>query len=149
MHLETFTFVTDTATLCVFDPQRLRHRLVDDADWWSIPSAEIEEINNGNALFVNLGADGRYYVTVEHAAAISEGTSVLLAVESGRVFVGAGEEATADGLEPDGIHGGGFIKLPAGTYQLTMRRIGAHEVALSFATAEGRARNSLDLQIRV
>lgn len=28
--------VTGTATLCVFDPALLRHKLDDDCDWWSI-----------------------------------------------------------------------------------------------------------------
>ena len=39
---------TDTATLAVFDALRLKHRLTDDPDWWSIPEDEVNEINSGS-----------------------------------------------------------------------------------------------------
>ena len=51
-------FVTDTSTMCVFDIASLKHRLEDDADWWSIPDAELKEVNQGNVAFLNLGIDG-------------------------------------------------------------------------------------------
>ena len=48
MTREEFKFTTDTATIAVFDPERLHHRLTDSADWWSIPADEVAEINRGN-----------------------------------------------------------------------------------------------------
>ncbi|WP_373275999.1 DUF6386 family protein, partial [Serratia marcescens] len=55
---KTFSFTTDTATLSIFDLVSLNHRVSDDADWWSIPEDELEEVNKGNVLFLNLGEDG-------------------------------------------------------------------------------------------
>lgn len=34
-----------------FDLVSLNHRVSDDADWWSIPEDELEEVNKGNVLF--------------------------------------------------------------------------------------------------
>ena len=58
-------FVTDTATMCIFDPASLKHRLDDDCDWWSIADSELEEVNRGNVAFLNLGSDGVYSFTLE------------------------------------------------------------------------------------
>lgn len=62
--MQKFSFSTDTATLSIFDFISLNHRVNDTPDWWSIPSDEIDEINNGNVLFFNLGEDGDYFVEV-------------------------------------------------------------------------------------
>ncbi|WP_276311056.1 DUF6386 family protein [Paenibacillus silvae] len=55
-----FHMDTDTATLCCYDLAALEHRLEDTADWWSIPEDELQEVNAGNCLFLNLGDDGLY-----------------------------------------------------------------------------------------
>ena len=44
------TFDTDTATLAIFDPAALAHRITDTADWWSIAEDALAEINAGNCL---------------------------------------------------------------------------------------------------
>ena len=31
--MREFSFATDTATMCIFDVECLKHRLADDADW--------------------------------------------------------------------------------------------------------------------
>ena len=63
-------FGTGTATLAVFDPACLEHRLDDVADWWSDPTDEVAEINAGNVLFVATGSDGTYEVSdLRHRAA--------------------------------------------------------------------------------
>src|SRR5262245_2062385 len=54
----------DTATLAVFDPARLRHRLSDAADWWTWPPDVLADLNAGNVVPVDPGADGVYHVTV-------------------------------------------------------------------------------------
>ena len=51
-------FLTDTATIAVFDPTSLRHRNEDTCDWWSIPGDEIEEVREARMVTVDLGADG-------------------------------------------------------------------------------------------
>ncbi|MNN98484.1 hypothetical protein D3C81_2178860 [compost metagenome] len=60
--------------------------------------------------------------------------NVHLAVVSGRVFIGAGEDVTGGGLEPDTSYGGLFVDLPAGSYRVQARRDGAH-ISLAFVPA--------------
>ncbi|MDO8040093.1 DUF6386 family protein [Janthinobacterium sp. SUN137] len=113
--------VTGTATLCVFDPALLRHKLEDDCDWWSIPSAELAAVNAGQVAFFNVGGDGAYDIAL-HAELAEPHVVVHLAVLSGRVFIGAGEDVTGGGLEPDTAYGGLFVDVPAGSYHLQARR---------------------------
>ena len=119
----TFQFVTDTSAMCAFDLGALRHRLDDDADWWSVPREELAEINAGNVAFINLGADGRY-----EAAIVEErqpgGVVVRLRCPTGRIFVGSGEEVTGDGVEPEAIRVGGFVEVAPGAWELSITRNG-------------------------
>ncbi|QJU40040.1 DUF6386 family protein [Serratia marcescens] len=120
---KTFSFTTDTATLSIFDLVSLKHRVSDDADWWSIPEDELEEVNKGNVLFLNLGEDGQY--TVRVVDNISENyKSLFLNVPSGKVFVGAGEDTSGGDLEPDGSDymSGEFLILDIGNYEVRFRR---------------------------
>ena len=117
--------VTGTATLCVFDPALLRHKLEDECDWWSIPSAELAAVNAGQVAFFNVGGDGAYELAL-HAELAEPQVIVHLAVVSGRVFIGAGEDVTGGDLEPDTAYGGLFVDLPAGSYRVQARRDGAH-----------------------
>lgn len=119
-----FTFVTDTATMCVFDLAGLRHRLHDTADWWSIPADELAEVNAGNVAFFNLGSDGAYAVELCDAVPDPQ-VAVALRALSGRVFLGAAEEVTAEGLEPEAVFGGAFVDLAPGNYRVLARRAGA------------------------
>ncbi|HHK8077636.1 TPA: DUF6386 family protein, partial [Serratia marcescens] len=116
---KTFSFTTDTATLSIFDLVSLNHRVSDDADWWSIPEDELEEVNKGNVLFLNLGEDGQY--TVRVVDNISENyKSLFFNVPSGKVFVGAGEDTSGGDLEPDGSDymSGVFLILDIGNYEV-------------------------------
>jgi hypothetical protein len=120
MTSSNIAFTTDTATMCVFDIARLKHRLTDDADWWSVPAAELAELNSGNAAFFGLGQDGTYQVRV--VGALSEPVvTVNLQIPSGRVFVGAGEEVTSDGLEPECICGGAFVETGIGNFAVSAK----------------------------
>ena len=131
--------VTGTATLCVFDPALVRHKLEDDCDWWSIPSAELAAVNGGQVAFFNVGSDGAYDLVV-HDELAEPHVSVHLAIASGRVFIGAGEDVTGGDLEPDTAYGGLFVDLPAGSYRVQARRDGAH-ISLAFVpdTRSGNA----------
>lgn len=118
------TVSTGTATLCVFDPAVLRHKLDDDCDWWSMPSAELAAVNAGQAAFFNVGGDGAYALEL-HTEIAEPAASVHLAVVSGRIYIGAGEDVTGGGLEPDAACGGLFLDVPAGNYRVQARRDGA------------------------
>lgn len=140
------TLVTGTATLCVFDPARLRHKLDDDCDWWSIPCAELAAVNAGLAAFFNVGGDGAYEITLQDELAEPH-ASVHLAVLSGRVYIGAGEDVTGGGLEPDAACGGLFLDLPAGSYLVQARRDGAR-ISLALLP-DARGSNAFDALVRI
>ncbi|MET3052363.1 DUF6386 family protein [Pseudomonas alkylphenolica] len=131
-----FSIVTDTATLAIFDLKALRHRMSDTSDWWSIQKDELFEMNEGNVAFLNLGSDGQYQVkVVEDLPDVNAG--VYLKSPSGEFFVGAGEDATGGGLEPDGSDAiqGCSIKLNAGSYLLKFERSGG-VISLAFLPSE-------------
>jgi hypothetical protein len=117
--------------LCIVDPVALRHRLHDDADWWSVPSEELREVNSGAVGFVSLGSDGPYDVEVVPEIA-DPGISFLLSSPGGRVFIGAGEEVSSDGLEPECVRGGRFVNLPAGTYIVSVARHEPRRIRIAF-----------------
>jgi Family of unknown function (DUF6386) len=143
MSSSNIAFTTDTATICVFDVARLKHRLTDDADWWSVPVAELAELNSGNAAFFGLGQDGTYQVRV--VGALSEpAVTVNLQVPSGRVFVGAGEEVTSDGLEPECICGGAFVETGIGNFAVSAKRDGG-TIYLCFERTEATTNTYRDL----
>ena len=146
--MSTIDFVTDTATLCVFDLQALRHRLHDDADWWTVPDEELKEVNDGNVAFIGLGEDGRYKLDVVETLDNGDG-QLYLHCPSGRIFLGAGEEVTSDGLEPEALRGGTFLALVPGTYQLTFRRVADRTIALGLRPYIGAANNRIDTPIKI
>ena len=79
------TFDTDTATLAIFDPAALAHRITDTADWWSLAEDALAEINTGNVLFVDLGRDGSYAVEIRRGldAAPADALVARLRIASG------------------------------------------------------------------
>lgn len=121
--LISFSLITDTATLAIFDLQAIRHRKSDTADWWSVPDDKFDEMNNGNIAFMNLKDDGFYTVTlqdsVEHPDLITE-----IACPSGEIFIGSGEDTTGGDLEPDDpeYYSGKIIFLPVGCYEIVMKK---------------------------
>jgi hypothetical protein len=118
-------FTTDTATMCIFDPDCLKHRLQDDADWWSVPSVELEEMNAGHVAFVSLTEDGRFLVAVVDSL-VDPSIRVNISSPSGRVFIGAGEEVTSDGLQPECVRGGLFLAVAPGAYLVEIQRVERH-----------------------
>ncbi|WP_434924532.1 DUF6386 family protein [Enterobacter asburiae] len=126
---------TDTATLVIYDLMSLKHRIDDDADWWSLPEDEVEEINKGNVIFLNLGDDGAYKVHIKNEVDKCTG-SLFLSVPSGKVFIGAGEDVTGGDLEPDDSDAisGEFISLEPGSYEVKYKKQGS-DVLVSFTKA--------------
>ncbi|MCM3170843.1 DUF6386 family protein [Paenibacillus sp. MER 99-2] len=122
MRQASFSFITDTSTMCIYDLGTLKHRLQDTVDWWSIPEDELAEVNAGHCLFINLGADGAYDVDWSLNASLSEGERTgegqiyYLNVPTGKIFMGAAEDVTADELEPDEACEGVLLELEPGSY---------------------------------
>jgi hypothetical protein len=137
-----FQFTTDTSTFCVFDLAALSHRIEDDSDWWvHPPSAQVAEVNSGSAAFIDLGGDGRYVVALEEEVGPGPCLSVLLSCPSGRVFLGAAEETTAEGMEPDCTRGGLLISIQPGVYLLRVARPDERMLRLSLQPVDATAAN--------
>lgn len=148
----TFRFITDTATMCVYDLGELKHRLDDTPDWWSISEDELAEVNAGNCLFFNLGQDGVYEVNwIEADVGMEDGMPMAevlyFRVSSGSVFVGAADDVTGDGLEPDHTCEGVFIELEPGSYACMAQREG-NQIRLALSRSE-TGTNRLEDLIRI
>lgn len=74
--------------------------------------------------------------------------TINLNIPSGHVFLGAAEEVTADGLEPEALRGGGFLDLKPGTYTLNALKVDSI-IRLSLSLNSGEVRNSFDTPIRL
>lgn len=134
-----FSFMTDIATLAIFDLQAIRHRKSDTADWWSIPDDELEEMNKGNIAFIGLGNDGFY--TINLCDNIEEpDVKINISCPSGEVFIGAGEDTTGGDLEPDDpqYRAGDIISLPIGNYEISLKKA-ANIVFISITTSKAKA----------
>lgn len=125
----------NTSTMIIYDLVSLKHRVSDDADWWSLREDEVEEMNKGNVLFLNLGDDGAYKVHIKNDVDEYTG-SLFLNVPSGKVFIGAGEDVTGGDLEPDDSDAisGKFITLEPGSYEVKYKKQGS-DVLISFSKA--------------
>lgn len=147
--MEKYEFVTDTSTLSIFDPAALRHRLGASADWWTIESDQLLEFDKGNAAFVDLGSDGVYEIEIkEDIDAVKNPISFNLKCPSGRLFLGAGEETTSEGLEPECIRGGGFITRKSGNCVVFLARVGANRLQIKIEDSvigENDARSAVSI----
>lgn len=139
MNVQPFRFVTDTATMCVFDLAALRHRLRDAPDWWSIEREELLETNRGNVAFVGLGSDGEYSVVYDESLDFEARVTCILNCPSGRIFIGAGEEVTSDGLEPECLRGGVILSRPPGSYLVKVAKDSSHSIRLQIAASQATA----------
>jgi len=136
-----FSFTTDTATLSIFDLASLKHRVNDTPDWWSIPEDEIDEINKGNVLFLNLGTDGEYLVEIIDDTN-QEYDTLFIKVPTGKVFIGAGEDTSGGDLEPDdsGYVSGEIINITPGNYNVQFRNE-KNTIKLRFTSSENSVNN--------
>ncbi|MBI0552028.1 DUF6386 family protein [Pectobacterium parmentieri] len=143
-----FNIFTDTATIVIFDLQSLKHRITDTANWWSIEEDEIDEINNGNAVFLNLGSDGEYLINIVESLNDYDDVAYIN-VPSGNIFIGAGEDTTGGDLEPDDINSvsGYFIKLPPENYAVRFKRVDSN-IYISFALSK-ESKNNIKKSFRL
>jgi hypothetical protein len=146
--MQTIHLVTDTSTICIFDLEAIRHRVNDAPDWWSISSEELDEMNRGNVAFLGVGRDGDFEVTVEDSLRESD-VSVLLRCPSGKVFIGAGEEVTAGGLEPECVRGGAFISLKPASYRLDICKVSSYQLSISFTPVNVDSINRFSSTLRL
>jgi len=146
--MSSFTMSTDTATLAVFDPVHLAHRLADAGDWWSVPSMEIAEVNAGNMCLVGLRVDGFYAVTVLQGEVVSGPVAALVRC-SGSLYVGPGEDIPGGGMRPDdpAYIGGKHLEVAPGTYLVTVSRRSSTELLVGLARRELDARNEFLSQL--
>lgn len=114
---------TDTACVAVFDLAALAHRVDDDCDWWAEPADELNELRARNLLIIGLGSDGIYAVEVTDAP-VANAPVFSLHAPSGTIFVGAGEELSGGGYQPDGSGGGYLISVDPGDYSVSVGRRG-------------------------
>jgi hypothetical protein len=119
---------TDTATICIYDLECLKHRISDTADWWSLPWEEVSEVNNGNILFLDVGDDGTYDFEVSQIPFDTD-HRYFLRNASGKFFIGPGEEVTGGHFEPTGKYGGFFVDVRPGLYEVYISRTSYHVVA--------------------
>ena len=141
------SFVTDTATLCICDIGAVRHRLTDDDDWWADPAEELKEVRAGNVLFVGLGGDGRYNIKVTN---VPQGISAKLRCPSGKLFVGAAEEVTSGGMEPECRRGGKIFELPIGQVLVHIARADSpSQLNLTLSRYDGPEGNDVHDLIRL
>jgi hypothetical protein len=142
-----------TATITVFDEACPEHRIKQPADWWSYFMEEIDEVDEGNAIIVGLGADGIYDVDVRVGQNLeaSSGKCVLglLKNVSERLYVGPGEEIVGGGNKPSTPrHASGlFIDLPTSTYRVSVTKIGQHNLCVNLAKVDETANNSIEHQL--
>jgi hypothetical protein len=141
---EQFHFFTDTAALAVFDLECLRHRTKDAPDWWTIPWVAADEINEGNCAIFDLQSDGSYTGTIEEVdddQIENEPNVVGLHVRGGRVFLGAAEEISSGGLEPNAIRGGLFLLLRPGDYLLAASKTPDNDISIRLKMVAELVRN--------
>jgi hypothetical protein len=136
--IEEFSVVTDTATVAVFDLEAIRHRMNDTADWWSIAEDEILEVNQGNIAFLGLGEDGEFDISISDDLQEEE-CALNMYVPSGQIFIGAGEDTTGGGVEPDGSAAiqGRIMSIEPGIYILKVKKANK-TVMLSFSKSLNR-----------
>lgn len=150
---EKVTIFTDGASICAFDPDRLKHRLDDAAGWWVYPPTELlKELNCGNLMVVNIGSDGVYDLRIHQGPVAYPQWSVTakLACSSGQVFIGKGEAVVGDGFGPtddDGL----FVALPPGTYEITVAQGEpyASEFEIGWTRTEGAAENAFQEELQL
>ncbi|WES87703.1 DUF6386 family protein [Dickeya fangzhongdai] len=143
-----FKIFTDTATIVIFDLQSLKHRITDTPDWWSIEDDEIDETNNGNAVFLNLGSDGEYLINIVEYLSDYDGTAYISS-PSGNIFIGAGEDTTGGDLEPDNTNSvsGCFLKSSPGNYSVRFKKADSN-IYLSFSLSK-ESKNNIEKPIRL
>ena len=125
-----FRFFTDTATLAIFDPERLKHRADAESDWWCLDFLQLEEFRSGSVALVALGGDGAYRVRItdrdltpderDYATGAVRGLGVEAV--SGKLFAGPAECIPGGGsvFAPTDVNRGLLIDTENGRYDVDL-----------------------------
>lgn len=129
---------TDTATIVIFDPKELNHRLQDSPDWWTSPKEALKEINSGNALFINVEEDGVYtlHILNKPPSTTIKSIETGLTIRSKEVCIAGGELTTGGGLEPGSDAGGAFIPIEPGYYEISVWRKKHNDINIAFTKVD-------------
>ena len=149
-----FQIVTDTATICVFDPANLEHRLTDTIDWWSVPEDELLELNLGNVIIAALPRDGVYSVAIVEV--VDDGAEHVIEAnlnsKSGKIFIGAGEYISGDGMTFD-IWGddlsGKIVNVGPGNFRVSMSISNGTSISVKVVKTNHGAENTFDLPLEL
>jgi hypothetical protein len=145
-----FHFTTDTSTLCIFDVAALRHRVEEDADWWvHPPNVQVEELNSASAAFIDLGTDGAFSGALSEEQLANPALSFVLLCPSGRFFLGAAEETSSEGMEPDCTRGGLLLSLQPGLYQVSLSRPGSRVLQIGLSPSAAHPSNAFTAPLRL
>ena len=146
----SFRFTTDTSTFCIFDLASLRHRIDEEADWWVYPPrVQVDEVNSASAAFVDLGSDGTFTGSLAEEQLADPALSFVLSCPSGKFFLGAAEETSSEGMEPDCTRGGLLLSLQPGLYRVSLSRPNLSILQIGLSRAEGRPRNAFVAPLRL
>lgn len=149
--------ITDTATLIIYDPSLLKHRVTDSYDWWADPMEELAEINQGNILFIGLTEDGAYELEIIKGAPLGllnqqqgydsvldkSQVQAFLRNSSGHFYIGPGETVVNDTDVNKTKVAGYFIDVDPGNYQVTISSVG-NKIQVQLHATEQNAVNHFE-----
>ncbi|GFR65824.1 integrin [Elysia marginata] len=145
----TIQFSTNTATLAIFDPEALAHRINDDIDWWSDPYEELDEVNLGNLMLIGLRSDGIYTLNIERCEQSQPSKlQALITCKSGKLFFGPGEEIPGGDFAPfkRPLTVGELFDFPVGTYSVNLE-FRENEINVFVCEVMGDAINKFERQL--
>jgi len=147
----SFTYGSDTSTICVFDLESLAHYRNDDGDSWTIPEDEIRELNQGNLIIAGLPNDGVFNVKVSDKGEVNAKHKVVanLKCPSGKVFVGDGAHITGDDIDPTDWRDlcGVILSIESGNYQINISLNKDADITVTFMSIEGPGVNDCSKQL--
>ena len=124
------SFETDLATLAVFDPKALTHRMRQPKTWWRETESvlDVPEVLEGKVALFPIGAEGRFSARLSLDGVLSEVEQKLVVGKVGKlgiqlvsedVFCGAAERLPGDGVGDRVLNipdTGAYWKAPPGDY---------------------------------
>jgi hypothetical protein len=127
-------FETDLATLAVFDPKALLHRMRQPRTWWrETPSVlDVPEVLEGKVALFPIGAEGRFSSRLSLDGVLSEVEQKLVVGTVGKlgvhlvgedIFCGAAERLPGDGVGDRIVNipdTGAYWTAPPGDYDATV-----------------------------
>ncbi|MEM1036713.1 MAG: DUF6386 family protein [Pseudomonadota bacterium] len=143
-----FRLVTDTSTICIFDPDCLEHRLDDRGDWWTIPEDELLELNQKNVMIVALPEDSFYDVCFakDFDPNPDDMVQAFVQCKSGEFFVGAGEYIPGEDMTlSDWRHeyiSGVIVKAEKGTHLAVLKFYHPNKIQVQVSSADDFSTNT-------